>query len=918
MINETLGTKLGRIAPARGLLPRQAFLAKYLGQWQERRMCSVVAPAGYGKSSALFLARQALIDKGVATSWVSLDEDDNEPVRLIAAIASALDESCPGVAKRALSQLEHGALPSLRPVLAMLLEDFAALGIPVVFFLDDVHALVESSSLALIERLIHRAPPLLRFVCAGRAPLAAVQAVLRVQGEMLEFGLDDLALSRDEVRALAKLHGAELGDGGGDGVVAHVHSTTEGWVAGAQLFFLAASTHDEMAHLLQAFDGTDRSVSDYLASAVLKRQTPETQQFLLTTAVLERMSAPLCTALVPSVNGQAMLEQLESAGLFLIPLDRNRQWFRYHHLFRDFLRAQLNLLRPGARSKLQRQASDWCLSNGLRHDAIAYAMAASDFDTAATLIAEDAEQIALHHGDHSTLLRWVGGLPESCLEQWPRIRVSLAWSMTFTHQHARALQELDKAEAAAQRSVAGAAARPASEPTPVRQMSEMIRCVLDALQDRSTQARVNCLQWFASWPNAPDFNAGTVSNALAYACLCSSAFDRGIAECERARAAFTRCDSHYGIAWATAIHGMLLAAQGNLKAAKRLLVEGLDRSRRSWGIHSHASSLLALTLAEVLFEANELDRANRALDEGRLAMEDIATCEFVYIARSVRARMLVLKGAQVEAVYELAQGRRQARDLDLPRLYSLLLLDELRVHLRAERWRDAEAAHSALCAETEAAANASDHAAVLSDLRLQADAWLCTSRDRPKEAMRAWGQVIAGARRSGDTKLLITALLQRALLLWQEGSANDSLRTLSEVMVTGLRGGFFRTLVEERARIVPLLVRFVAERAPAGSTGTSDELDYAREILLACEVSSEELAKAQPAAQAAIESVSLTRKEIALLRLAGQGLSNSALASALFVAEPTVKWHMHNIFGKLGVRNRVAALAKARTLGWIE
>ena len=904
MPSDILTTKLGRTSSVRPMIARTAITQPYLERWRSHRMCTVVAPAGYGKSTVLYQLREALRAQQIATAWLSVDADDNDAARLVTYVATALDDAVPSVAARTLAQLKGGAAPSLRPVLATLMADLAERDTPAVLFLDDLHALTEPACLELLERLFSLAPPTLRFVVATRTAPVRGAAELRLRGGVIDFSQAELALTGDELREFFRLQGAAAND---DSFIAKLRETTEGWIAGAQLFLLAAPTAEEKLSLLAGFSGKDRGITDYLGAAVLDHQDEATRTFLLATSVLERMSADLCRAVVPETNSQALLERIEDAGLFVIPLDRSRDWYRYHHLFRDFLRGRLELQSPGLAPELLRRASAWCAAHELRREAVAYALAAHDVDGAAALIARYAEETGIVRGDHATIFRWVAALPPERLDQWPFIRLAYAWSLTYTYQLDRAWEQLDKIEF-----------DPSSyrvEVGHIGALAELVegtRCLITVFRDDMIETRRRISQWFANWPNGPDFAAGGLGSLLAYACIESGEIDRGIDAIEKARAAFVRAQAHHSIAMAHGLHGVLLIRRGGMRAAERAWNEGLKYSRQSWGQYSHAASLLSLQLAEVYYETDQIERAAEFLGLGELALDDIGLVEVACPAYSVKARMLVLRGEIGAALAVLEGGRQRARLLRLPRLYGLLLLEELRILLRIDRIPEAKAVAERLHAEAKALpSEATGTRAAFDDMQSRADALILgTAGGDAHEAARAWTRLIADARQH-DQRLRVEALTHKASCLQRLGRLNEAMRTLDEALRIGEQNALMRVFSDDRARLEPILERYVAERdSPLIN-------DYLLAVLACCDVRSTQPERVSAQLRLPSTGAALTATEVKLLRLIEGGLSNREIGSSLFVSEQTVKWHLHNIFIKFGVRNRTAALARARAIGLI-
>jgi LuxR family maltose regulon positive regulatory protein len=407
-------SKLRRPAVRPGTVSRSSLIDR-LARDDTRPVVSVVAPAGYGKTTLL---AQWAERNGQAFAWVSLDEQDNDPKVLLSYVAAALDAVQPlgGRVFEALASPVSSVPGSVVPRLGSALSSMTA---PVALVLDDVHLLHNRECRDALSVLADHVPGQSRLVLAGRSepPLRIVR--LRAGGRILEVGPGDLALSRAEAAAL--LRAAELALG--EDEVAALHERTEGWPVGLYLAALYLREGGSLGTAAVSFGGDDRFVSEYMESEVLARISARHRVFLTRTAVLGRMSGPLCAAVLEEPGAAETLAQLAESNLLLVPLDHRGQWYRYHHLFRDMLLAELERLEPALVHVLRRRAASWCLRNGLPEEALEYFMAAGDVNMAARLIAELAVPVR-RQGRITTLLRWLGWLDErGGIESHPMVTV---------------------------------------------------------------------------------------------------------------------------------------------------------------------------------------------------------------------------------------------------------------------------------------------------------------------------------------------------------------------------------------------------------------------------------------------------------------------------------------------------------------
>ena len=364
---------------------------------------SVAAPAGYGKTTLL---SQWAESNDQAFAWVSVDEADNDPKVLLSYIAEALDAVEP-IGERVFDALAAAASSVPGSVVPRLASAFSSMISPIVLVLDDVHLLRNSECRAALSVLADHVPDGSRLALAGRAGPPLRIARLRAEGKILEIGPNDLAFACEEASSLLREADVALGDD----EVAELHQRTEGWPAGLYLAALYLREGGPLANAAVSFGGDDRLVSEYMKSEFLSRISLRQRAFLTRTAVLERMCGPLCDAVLDVAGSAAVLADLAGSNVLLVPLDRRGEWYRYHHLFRDMLLAELGRREPGLMPVLRRRAAGWSLDNGMPEEALEYCMAAGDVDGAARLIGQLTVP-AYRKGRATTIQRWFGWLED--------------------------------------------------------------------------------------------------------------------------------------------------------------------------------------------------------------------------------------------------------------------------------------------------------------------------------------------------------------------------------------------------------------------------------------------------------------------------------------------------------------------------
>ena len=432
-----LATKL-LIPPARRHAVLRPRLRERLNTGLQRKLTLVSASAGFGKTTLL---GDWLREGGHAAAWLSLDAGDNEPGRFLTYLVSALQAIAPSLGSGVLAALRSPQPPALEALLTLLLNELAAFDQSVLLVLDDLHVIVEPLLLEALSFVIEHLPPNGHLVIATREDPPLPLARLRVRDQLIELRAQDLRFTHAEAEAfLHQTMGLRLSSEH----VTQLETRTEGWAAGLQLAALSLRGQADAEAFIGAFSGSHPFVWDYLFEEVLERQPETIQTFLLRTSILDRLCGSLCEAVLGEGDGDAMLAQLERANLFLVPLDHERRWYRYHHLFGELLRKRQS---RGDLADLHRRASDWYASNGLDLDALHHAAAANDISRAARLV--EGNGMPLHfRGAVAPVLSWLATLPPAELDARPSLWVNYASALLFVGRMGDVESRLKAAEAA--------------------------------------------------------------------------------------------------------------------------------------------------------------------------------------------------------------------------------------------------------------------------------------------------------------------------------------------------------------------------------------------------------------------------------------------------------------------------------------
>ena len=628
-----LATKVNVPGVRPDLVPRPR-LARRLDEGRGRGLVLVCAPAGYGKT--VLLAGWVRCGRQPA-GWLSLDAGDNDLARFWRHAVAALDRGRPGLSERVGPLLGPPAPPSFEPFVTALVNDVAGLpdaGGALLLVLDDYHVISSELVHASVGFLLEHRPPGLQLALASRSDPPLALARLRARGQLTELRAADLRFTPGEAAALlaqvaAAPGAARPGAPLPDAVAAALAARTEGWAAGLQLAGLSLRGRGDVGGFVAAFTGSHRYVLDYLAEEVLEHQGEQVRTFLLETSVLERLSGELCDAVTGRTGSQALLEQAERAGLFLIPLDEVRGWWRYHQLFADLLRARLQREQPGRVPELHRNAAAWYAERGLADDAIRHAVAAGEMTWAARLIEQHFDAVHSLRGEAATVQRWLTLLPADLVESRPRLLLAQAVPAAMGGR----LEAAEQLVGAAELAYAGTGEEP-FEPTIGRAGSLLVNVPVMIALSRGYLAQLRGdakgTAEFGSQALAGSREDEWILRSVAQGQLAVAGWlDGRLGEAERAFAQDIAGRRAAGLptwgAWESYELGQVQHAQGRLDAVVRTCEQALEAVAGTGRAPPPAAGPAYAGLAEVAYQRNELGRALETVTQG------IALCRsFVY------------------------------------------------------------------------------------------------------------------------------------------------------------------------------------------------------------------------------------------------------------------------------------------------
>lgn len=926
-MEQLLTTKL-YIPPTRPEHISRPGLLDRLDDGLHRKLTLISAPAGFGKTMLVSEWVNSLQSKSLDKSpkenkiaWISLEESENDPARFLAYFVVALMQTQginTAVGEGMLGILQSPQSPPIREILTALINEIAAETGKVIMVIDDFHVIESRPVCEAITFLIENAPPQIHVVIITRDDPPLPLARLRAQGQLTELRATDLRFTSSEIaRFLNRLEGLNLSAE----EFAILETRSEGWIVGLQLAALALQGqlawpgpisrqgHQDTASSVKSFTGSHRFVLDYLLEEVLEQQSERVKNFLLQTAVLNRFTGSLCDALTGQNNGRATLEKLERANLFIVPLDNERHWYRYHHLFADLLRLRLHQTQLAETSTLHGKASEWYEQNGFPDEAIEHALQAAEFERATQLLNTHIDKI-LNRGEYTNVWRWLDAIPEEFVLAKPNLCILNAWHL-FTSGHLDAAEQ--SLQAAEKHLLPG-----------IHLVIDTSTNDLESLYASKIRGRVAAIRAFlASYRgDVPGIiqNAHQALDALPehdltwrsiVAVVLGDAYgitgDMNAAY--KARVESLQTSKAAGNIYLILLSAMKLAITVRMQGQLHRVID-ICRQHHQLATERGASQMvvagwLLAIWAEALAEINELDDA---LIKGKRGVELTARGEDIAMngwSHLCLAKILFIHGDLPGAEETIRKTERITLDQRIPPFIASTISAWRARILLAQNKLDAAyqwcEIRNLKVGGKITQLNEGEYI-VFSRILLARGEW--------DEAINLLQRLFMSAEAGGWISIMIEILILQALAFQARDETDQALAILEQALILAEPGGFVRVFVNEGPAMARLLYKAANQNmAP----------DYAQQLLSAFPIPQTKQAVPSQSKTSTTELIEhLSEREIDVLQLLAQGLPRQEIAATLVLSPHTVKTHIRNIYSKLGVHNQMQAVAKARGLGLID
>jgi LuxR family transcriptional regulator, maltose regulon positive regulatory protein len=888
-----------KIVPPRsqGLIERPRLLGM-ISQLSGKRLIVIKGPAGFGKTSLAVAWLEALQQSGNRVAWLTIDSDDDEPATFHFYVAQALQRACDEVGTAAIDLVQERFLIDPRSIVSSLINDLADIDDEVYLFLEDYHWVNNAEIHEAVEFFLKHAPSHCHVILTTRTEPSLPLASLRAQNQLLE--IDAAALRFDlqethnflEVEKLGRLVTSDL---------RLLLEKTDGWPAALRILASTSiQSKQDFGQYVRNLSGTQRTIGAYLEE-LLGGLPREMVQFMLRTAVLNRLCAPLCEAVTGASSSREFLGSIEKRQLLLVPLDQESVWYRYHPLLAEYLAQRLESELGNEIPGLHQRASQWYAAQELWTDAVRHALAAGDSVRALSWI-KNAAMPLVKRGDLFTLLGWQRLFPSGLMRSQPEVRLAIAWGMALAVRYDEALDLLDDIE----RDI-GSKYSPEGEVSPCE--CETIRSVALALKDDSEAALSIAKECLGQ--STDPWTANVASNVVRFCHLKQGDLRKFYATPWIPYSLDEDKRNVFASVYYRCMQGMAEAQQLRIASADRYYLDALRLAEQQVGPNSVAAALPASLIARIRYEQGRFEEAEGMLID-RMSLINAGTIlDSVLNAYLVMARIAVhrMNPERANTLLELAENQGNTRGWGRLRAFAVferarLCLNENRIEEAAECLNRLER----LAAEYPAPSNCA-----WSDIHRYtalARAYLASAEERFDDAI----SILTGLQRELENARNLHFALRvgtfLAIVRFRTKRIVESLESFSRIITVCAPAGIYQTILDEGAEVGPLLAAF---QRSAERTRNSPELMAYVSNLMAAWTARYQSERLQTLTSAVADL--LSAREVDVLKLIAEGLSNKEIARELVIAPETVKWHVKGIFTKLNVEKRAQAVSRAQSLG---
>ncbi len=886
--------------------PRLGLTSRHMGC--ERSVISVCAAAGYGKSTLLSQWRQTLLDDGRRVIPLEATIDDREGDQLLLELAAALNH---GTGQGPEAMLDGFGARGRSTLLRALIAEIEASRVEIVVLIDDVHVLAGAPAENLLRQLIRNQPKNLLIILSGRNALPAVTTPILIEGRLSRFSDQDLALSTDEIVDMLRQHNVnprrEL--------VQALQSRTQGWPAAVRLVALTLeSDPGSQDRFVTGLATAPQVLAEYLNDVLFNQLSFQLQAFLLRMSLLRSFDLPLARALSGDKEAGILLDEIQDKALPIRVSDEPEPSYMLHPLLRDFFLARLKRSQIDELSMLQNRALEYLLARGQIERSIEVCLDGGDIPRASALISEHGDAMVVTRGRHSRYLYWVNMLPPEALHQYPDIRLKQAWSLNF-------LRRFDEAESIRleleSEYLSGDVQ--SEEMRALERGIDVQRCAAAGLGDRP-QASINrAKNWLKRWPDGAPYERAAAYVVQAFAERALGQFSEALAHGQEAQTLARENGDHYILTWASMVVISILIKHGQCRQALAVCDHEIEELAPQLGPEAPAVMMIHAMRAGLLYEFNRLDDARDALERGLTALIEQSAADPIILGYVTLSRLQVVQGDVAAGIATLYEGETQGKARQLPRLSLSLSAERIVCMLRSGELKQARQQWIALQDEFTDPQYAAFGAA-LQDKSGRIEARIALMEGHYQATLEGLQAPLERAQASSQKRKEVEILLLMAVAHHQLGEQERSAERLRAALAISLHGGYQRTLIDEADLLREPLSQFLAGADARGLKAPTRA--YLDQICKAARVEAESNNSGSTSTSTSddplVSQNTLTARELEIVTRLRTGPTNRQLSDAMFISPGTLKWHLNNIYSKLGVNNRLAAISRCQELGLIE
>jgi LuxR family maltose regulon positive regulatory protein len=887
-----------KVVPPRspGLIDRPRLL-DLASRLSAKRLAVIKAPAGFGKTSLAATWSDRIRRDGSLVAWLTIDSGDDEPSAFLFYMTQAIRRAAGGVGSDALDLIDEAFLISPQAIVSSLINDLIDVDEEICLFLEDYHWVSHPGIHGMVAFFLKNAPSHVHVVVTTRTEPPLPLASLRANNQLLEIDASALRFDLQETRELLgreRPGGLELED------VSLLHSRTEGWPAALRIVACTSSPGQDFAQFVRNLSGAQRTINAYLAE-MLAGLPRDLASFMLQTAILDRLSGPLCDAVTQAASSQALLLSIEKQQLLLTALDQECRWFRYHPLLTDHLKQRLESELGDEVAALHRRAADWFASQEMWTEAAQHAIAAGDTDRALDWIQNCAMGL-VKRGDLFTLLAWQRSFPPEVMCRQPAVKLAIAWGLALAVRVSDALQILDEIERDLD-------AVNSVDRDVLACECEAIRSVALSLKDEGRHALPLAEQCLAK--STDPWTANVASNVVRYWRCKTGDLEKFYATPWIPYSLDDDGRNVFASVYRRCIQGIAEAQQLRLSAAERHYADALRLAEQHVGPKSVAAALPASLIARIRYERGHVEEAEAMLVDRLPFVSEGAMLECVLSAYFTMVRIATLRMNFDRAQTLLERAENLGRMRDWGRLCAGVALERVWLHLKEGRIDEAAAAHERLESLARKYHPSVDFAwSEIDRYAALARAYFASAQRRFDDAISTLKHLRDDAERVQNHYFALRVATHASVVRFTAGQTAEAFGEFRRVLHVSTRVGIHQTILDEGQGIGPLLAAFeeTTDRASAKLK------PYVNGLLAGWRSRYQSGTKLSSGSGLADQ---LSAREGAILNLIARGLSNKEIARSLAIAPETVKSHVKNIFIKLEAEKRAQAVARAQSLGLI-